>query len=74
VLAAAVVGAGVWATSAPLGVFPEFASPIVEGRPRRPARREDVEALVTTPPLERALGGMPAVAKLRRRRRSVSRS
>src|SRR5206468_2666599 len=46
-------------------VFPEFAPPIVEVQTEAPGfAAEDVEALVTTP-LERALGGMPGVAKLR---------
>ena len=66
VLAAALVAAGVWsAHRAPLDVFPEFAPPIVEVQTEAPGfAAEDVEALVTTP-LERALGGMPGVAKLR---------
>ena len=66
VLAAALVAAGVWsAHQAPLDVFPEFAPPIVEVQTEAPGfAAEDVEALVTTP-LERALGGMPGVAKLR---------
>ena len=66
VLAAALVGAGVWAArQARLDVFPEFAPPIVEVQTEAPGfAAEDVEALVTTP-LERALGGMPEVAKLR---------
>ena len=66
VLAAALVGAGLYAArEAPLDVFPEFAPPIVEVQTETPGMAaEDVEALVTTP-LERALGGMPEVAKLR---------
>jgi Cu/Ag efflux pump CusA len=66
VLAAALVAAGVWsARRAPLDVFPEFAPPIVEVQTEAPGfAAEDVEALVTTP-LERALGGMPGVAKMR---------
>src|SRR5438046_2637720 len=62
VVALAIVAAGVWATiEAPLGVFPEFAPPIVEVQAEAPGlAAEDVEALVTTP-LERALGGVRQV-------------
>src|SRR5262249_41217257 len=66
VLAAAVVGAGLWATvRAPLDVFPEFAPPIVEVQIEAPGlAAADVEALVTTR-LERGLAGLPGVAALR---------
>jgi Cu/Ag efflux pump CusA len=65
-LAAALLGAGLWAArEAPLDVFPEFAPPIVEVQVEAPGLApEDVQALVTRP-LERALGGTPAVASLR---------
>ena len=65
-LAAALVVAGAYAArEAPLDVFPEFAPPIVQVQTEAAGlAAEDVEALVTTP-LERALGGMPDVEKLR---------
>src|SRR5262245_54324701 len=66
ILAGAVAAIGVYsAREAPLDVFPEFAPPIVEVQADAPGlAAEDVEALVTTP-LERALGSVPGVAKLR---------
>src|SRR5437867_3898385 len=65
-LAAALVVTGLYAArEAPLDVFPEFAPPIVEVQTEAPGlAAEDVEALVTTP-LERALGGVPDVEKVR---------
>src|SRR5262249_19281061 len=65
-LAAAVVVIGLYsAREAPLDVFPEFAPPIVEVQTEAAGLgAEDVEALVTTP-LERALGGVPDVQKVR---------
>jgi CzcA family heavy metal efflux pump len=65
-LAAALLVTGLYAArSAPLDVFPEFAPPIVEVQTEAPGfAAADVEVLVTTP-LERALGGVPQVEKLR---------
>src|SRR6478672_5904284 len=64
--AAALLGAGFYAArNAALDVFPEFAPPIVEIQTEAPGySASDVEAVITTP-LERALGGMPDVEKLR---------
>src|SRR5262245_41772648 len=65
-LSAALLVAGAWAASdSPLDVFPEFAPPIVEIQAEAPGlASEDVEALVTSP-LERALAGIPELARIR---------
>jgi len=65
-LAATLLGVGIWAArESPLDVFPEFAPPIVEIQAEAPGlAAEEVEALVTVP-LERALAGLPQLAKTR---------
>jgi multidrug efflux pump subunit AcrB len=65
-LAGVLIAAGLQAVrTAPLGVFPEFAPPIVEIQAESPGMgAEDVEALVTTP-IERALGGTAHLDTLR---------
>src|SRR5262249_42076698 len=65
-VSAALLLAGGWAASdSPLDVFPEFAPPTVEIQAEAPGlASEDVEALVTTP-LERALAGIPELARIR---------